>query len=1062
MALIDDLIKRAEAFKKEKEKPKRSTVGIVKDFVGGLSKPKPAPEQQISKADFSKKQVGTLKSSGFLPGLQPESVPYSKYIQDFQQESKIKEARTVVEDLITGGKAGKAKFTADPFQTSSSTALDNILKTNTEESLQFKEGLGSTLTGGYGFTPGQYTPNEPQGVGQNFSKALGTVVGFLPSIMGTGAGLTAVGLKIGLSKVLAKSPRLVQIASAIIKEGLSFGIVEGLSKPQEGETRKEKALSGLGTGLALGVAGEVLAPFGKAVKATGFAGTGAGLAAASGAESDEVIAQGMLFAILGSVGKDSKKISSETMRKVDAIAKEELAKNPGMNEAIIEIYPRLQKEVPELKLPKAKKVGLQTDKLPELKRQGDTLSSELLGIEPIQKKKTDYISLNEKDFNAVEKASVLKQNALEETIQNPIRVFEKMGLKEEIYRPVQEGEAAWQKEYKAHKTKLKENFKGLSKKSKSNIAVWAIAQEPSGAITLFNKGIEVPKLNSKEKAFFDAGRNIYDTLYDRINEVNVSIGRNPIPKRENYFPHIVEQSLAEELGMGLFSKSPKDRPVDFETIAPFFAFGKERKGSTRIELDAAAALNTYIQNSLRFIHTAKPLSKSKLLIDAEIANPKLDGEVFSFKESNPQGHRYITDWLEFVAGTSPEISRSRFMNELVGMGKKLSKNLAWSTLAFNASSAIIQPTAIIGTAAEIGPMWTLKGAQRLATGGSDFAMKNSNELIGRVFDIASADLKGKTGLRDKAAKIGIKPLEFLDSLTAQASWLGAFEKAKSQGMADKTAIKFADDVVVKTQGSGSKINVAEIQRGDLGRTLSLFQTFVINNFNWLRRDVLGIGNKDISKPEAIKKLVTYIAGVTAANVVYEDVMGVPSPFPRPMKAWMEEGPADAGEELLQLVPFIGGAVRFGGSNLLGPTGSYLGDIFYKLAGDKSAPSILEIAAKGAGIPGTRQAGKSISGLEAIAEGKDLYFKTITDKLRKKNVKIDELPDQVRAIIFGPYFAKVVQEERTKMGGEARSIDELLDSVLKSSKSLFGDFLDSAKDKKESAGKALDKILKNLK
>ena len=74
--------------------------------------------------------------------------------------------------------------------------------------------------------------------------------------------------------------------------------------------------------------------------------------------------------------------------------------------------------------------------------------------------------------------------------------------------------------------------------------------------------------------------------------------------------------------------------------------------------------------------------------------------------------------------------------------------------------------------------------------------------------------------------------------------------------------------------------------------MSLFQTFVINNWGFLTRDVAGVGNASISNPEALRKIMRYIGGAFATNVVFEDVLQTRSPFPAPLHAFAKMADSD--------------------------------------------------------------------------------------------------------------------------------------------------------------------------
>ena len=103
-------------------------------------------------------------------------------------------------------------------------------------------------------------------------------------------------------------------------------------------------------------------------------------------------------------------------------------------------------------------------------------------------------------------------------------------------------------------------------------------------------------------------------------------------------------------------------------------------------------------------------------------------------------------------------------------------------------------------------------------------------------------------------------------------------------------------------------------------------------------------NASMKSPETVKKVIGFIVGTTLVNAFYEDVLGVYSPYPTPVKAFMEA--IDNGEEfpsatlktakeLSELMPIIGGGLRYG----KGITGAGLETIRSLIEGKKPVEEI---------------------------------------------------------------------------------------------------------------------------
>jgi hypothetical protein len=297
-------------------------------------------------------------------------------------------------------------------------------------------------------------------------------------------------------------------------------------------------------------------------------------------------------------------------------------------------------------------------------------------------------------------------------------------------------------------------------------------------------------------------------------------------------------------------------------------------------------------------------------------------------------------------------------------------------LSYNLRSAAIQPTAIVQAGTEIGFKYMFKGINGLFTGEGEKALKMSNVLNSRQHDETIARLMntvtGKIGnVQKQISKFGMKPLQALDMQTAKATWLGAYKKATEEmRLVGREAINYADDVVIRTQGSGNVEHLSAAQRTAIGRSVTLFQSFVINNWGFITRDILGINNAKITNKDTFAKVTRYVAGATAMNFLYEDLAGTYSPFPTPLKATyraMKAGDnmyvalAKGTAELAELTPVIGGAWKYGS----GPGGPMiqLGNDITNIIRDKPGhKDVWSVAGTATGIPGVAQAKRVYKGI----------------------------------------------------------------------------------------------------
>ncbi len=275
------------------------------------------------------------------------------------------------------------------------------------------------------------------------------------------------------------------------------------------------------------------------------------------------------------------------------------------------------------------------------------------------------------------------------------------------------------------------------------------------------------------------------------------------------------------------------------------------------------------------------------------------------------------------------------------------------------------------------------------------AMERSQTLLGRNFDVALEDIMSEQfSQRIKrwkrvGAEVGTMPLRWADQQTALSTWIGSYKRAVAPkengglGYGQKEAARYADDILVRTQASAWRGDVSQFQRTPLGRFFSVFQTFVINEWDWLASDVLGRKGRVEASPSNVKKVVRLLLASQLINFVFDE-MGVESPVPNPLSAIKESKKKGGGiseqtfaalSEFAEQIPVIGGAIRyttpyrtalptgvqqisdlFGGGIKLAKAGvSILGGIEkFKKEVSKLSNTELEALGKIIGIPGTTQ------------------------------------------------------------------------------------------------------------
>ena len=120
----------------------------------------------------------------------------------------------------------------------------------------------------------------------------------------------------------------------------------------------------------------------------------------------------------------------------------------------------------------------------------------------------------------------------------------------------------------------------------------------------------------------------------------------------------------------------------------------------------------------------------------------------------------------------------------------------------------------------------------------------------------------KFGKQKSINDLVFAPIVFMDLVVSTATWLGAYEKAldgATEGFeAGKVktldAVKYADAVVARTQGSGTKIHLSGIQRSDkeLNKLVTMFFTY----FNVLYNQAFVMAPYEVNKNKQEKGLTS--------------------------------------------------------------------------------------------------------------------------------------------------------------------------------------------------------------
>ena len=623
-------------------------------------------------------------------------------------------------------------------------------------------------------------------------------------------------------------------------------------------------------------------------------------------------------------------------------------------------------------------------------------------------------------YGILKNSKVLKETMFR-GLEHPIRTFREAGgealldLTTHEYDFRDNAGIRWAR---AARKKRRELFGDLSKKERERIVIHAVSRQKKGPDLLrVSKVKNIPKWEEltprEQRAYIDV-RDRLKAWYIRANRMRKSIGKEPFPETEDYFTFARSFTLMERAGFRPFDMKKDILDAQFVKMSevPTKHSKPRTKSLYKLDLDFFDILERYEGDMIKHI-TMSPLVAKVREYLGPIKDPTTNKK-FLLRNVNPELAKSLDAWANYIGGMRPP--HWKLHPAIENVLYRINSNLVASILGFMVRSALIQPSALNLTVAEIGFSYTMRGIlSQLAdvpgmardTKGilfgrgpslESFATKKSKVLLSRTEAIVETSGIKATRSGWKQREMGwttrqsLKPLQILDFVAAKATWDGAFMYGKEVlKLSGKRLSTYADDVVTRTQASARPGHTPPIRRSALGRSLTLFQTFTLNEWDFMVKDVLGLRRiRAADEARSFNRAMKWIAAATLINILYEDVLGVHSPRPTPIRAFTDEldkggdvpsALLKSGLEALDMVPFVGGT-RYG-RGVFGPVGELVGETQKFIARDSFAPPAAEMVGYWLGVPGTAQISKAAKARERGETPYGQIVGTYTPKVERR-------------------------------------------------------------------------------
>ena len=235
-------------------------------------------------------------------------------------------------------------------------------------------------------------------------------------------------------------------------------------------------------------------------------------------------------------------------------------------------------------------------------------------------------------------------------------------------------------------------------------------------------------------------------------------------------------------------------------------------------------------------------------------------------------HAVFEEWIKSVAGSHDQpVTR---WDEFVVWART---GVSLTEMGFSPRTVLQQPFGLTQTVGLIGEEYTAKGVaefmrDRMVAVEKVFSMSETMRNRGATFnrDVRDAHKTfGIKGLEDEIVTMAFSGIQMLDMAVSIPSWLGAYEKARSDGQNLQAAIDFADGVVTRGQGGGLPRNLSKVQnRRGVMRGLTMFYSFFNAYHNLQTNLVKGTNFRSLSESMRFARMQLWITVIPALAIDY--------------------------------------------------------------------------------------------------------------------------------------------------------------------------------------------------
>jgi len=338
-------------------------------------------------------------------------------------------------------------------------------------------------------------------------------------------------------------------------------------------------------------------------------------------------------------------------------------------------------------------------------------------------------------------------------------------------------------------------------------------------------------------------RNKYNDLIDDINTSRIAIGKEAIPKLNDYYRHFNEISGLQGV-KDLFTANKQISPQlagisDFTKPGEKWASFKQTRKGGKFKEDAIGGFIDYVPAATYAKHIDPEITRLRTFENELRRTVGEETNINNFLE-------FMNDYTNALAGkTNPfdRMTQKVLGRKTFGMINKLNSRMKANSVLGNASSSLAQianvPQAIAFVKNPKQIAGGLDGYFKSLTGGGDKALYDQSGFIKeRITDTMK---QFDTRMVDQPKKLAKWMLGALDETGTKFIWSSVYRKGLSEGV--QNPVKYADDVTRKLVAGRGIGEVPIQQQSKLFQLVAPF-TLEVSNLWKVQKDFLK--NKDFA------------------------------------------------------------------------------------------------------------------------------------------------------------------------------------------------------------------------